>query len=186
MVEEIGALHRALPDLTVLYVTHDQSEALTLADRIAIMKDGELAAVGPTHELYRRPPNRFAAEFLGRANIVPVALEDGEPQAGLIGARIGETRIVASANRRPEGQPLLCVRPQHVSLRPESDQSNCVPGRVKEILWQGELTHLVVEVPGGAMRVVATRPSRQISREDLIELFFAADDAHILSEGARG
>jgi 2-aminoethylphosphonate transport system ATP-binding protein len=184
MVEEIGALHRDLPDITVLYVTHDQSEALTLADRIAIMKDGELAAVGSTHELYRRPPNRFAAEFLGRANILPVALDEGEPINGLIGARIGETRIIASAFRRPRGQALLCVRPQHVSLRPESDQSNRVPGRVKEILWQGELTHLVVEVAGGAMRVVATRPSRAIAREDLIELYFAADDASILSEGA--
>ena len=65
MVEEIAKLHADLPDLTILYVTHDQSEALTLADRIAILKDGELAAVGRTGELYRRPPNRFAAEFLG-------------------------------------------------------------------------------------------------------------------------
>jgi len=186
MVEEIGALHRALPDLTILYVTHDQSEALTLADRIAIMKDGELAAVGPTHELYRRPPNRFAAEFLGRANIVPVSLENGEPQGGLIAARLGESRIIASANRRPEGQPLLCVRPQHIALRPEGDQSNHVPGRVQEILWQGELTHLVVDVGVGALRVVATRLSRTISRGDLIDLFFAADDAHILSEGVVG
>jgi len=186
MVEEIGALHRALPDLTVLYVTHDQSEALTLADRIAIMKDGELAAVGPTHELYRRPPNRFAAEFLGRANIVPVALDDGEPVGGLLGARLGESRIVASANRRPDGKALLCVRPQHLALNAAGDQSNRVTGRVKEILWQGELTHLVVAVEGGLLRVVATRPSRAIAREDLIDLHFAADDAYILGESAGG
>jgi 2-aminoethylphosphonate transport system ATP-binding protein len=184
MVEEIGALHRQLTDLTILYVTHDQSEALTLADRIAIMKDGELAAVGPTHELYRRPPNRFAAEFLGRANIVPVALEDGEPVGGQLGARIGDVKIIASANRRPDGKALLCVRPQHVALRPESDQANRVPGRVKEILWQGELTHLVVEVGSGLMRVVATRPWRAIAREDLIDLFFASEDACILGESA--
>src|SRR5208282_3690403 len=68
MVEEIAKLHSDLPDLTILYVTHDQSEALTLADRIAILKDGELCAIGRTADLYHRPPNRFAAEFLGRAN----------------------------------------------------------------------------------------------------------------------
>ena len=75
MVEEIAKLHADLPDLTILYVTHDQSEALTLADRIAILKDGELSAIGRTGELYRRPPNRFAAEFLGRANLLPVVVE---------------------------------------------------------------------------------------------------------------
>jgi 2-aminoethylphosphonate transport system ATP-binding protein len=81
---------------------------------------------------------------------------------------------------------LLCVRPQHLALNAAGDQSNRVPGRVKEILWQGELTHLVVAVEGGLLRVVATRPSRAIAREDLIDLHFAADDAYILGESAGG
>ncbi|EEL0520349.1 2-aminoethylphosphonate ABC transport system ATP-binding subunit PhnT [Salmonella enterica] len=70
MVEEIARLHRELPELTILYVTHDQTEALTLADKIGIMKDGSLIAHGETRALYQHPPNRFAAEFLGRANIL--------------------------------------------------------------------------------------------------------------------
>src|SRR5579862_1529184 len=82
MVEELARLHRDLPNLTVLYVTHDQSEALTLADRIAIMRDGRLNAFGPSKRLYRSPPNRFAAEFLGRANILPVRLESVDPSTG--------------------------------------------------------------------------------------------------------
>ena len=72
MLDELARLHRDLPHLTVLYVTHDQIEALTLADRIAIMRDGKLVASGPSHRLYHEPPNRFAAEFLGRANLLPV------------------------------------------------------------------------------------------------------------------
>ena len=93
MVEEIARLHADLPDLTILYVTHDQSEALTLADRIAILKDGELSAIGRTGELYRRPPNRFAAEFLGRANLLPVVVEGTAQRAG----------FVARAHRRDQG-----------------------------------------------------------------------------------
>src|SRR6202012_412529 len=84
MVEELAKLHHDLPNLTVLYVTHDQSEALTLADRIAIMKDGKLHAFGPSKRLYNTPPNRFAAEFLGRANLLPVAVEGFEHSSDLM------------------------------------------------------------------------------------------------------
>src|SRR5262249_34492195 len=75
MVEEIARLHRELPALTILYVTHDQGEALTLAHQVAVMRDGKLSAVGDARGLYHRPPNRFTAEFLGRANVIPVRVE---------------------------------------------------------------------------------------------------------------
>ena len=80
MLDELAKLHRDLPNLTVLYVTHDQSEALTLANRIGIMRDGKLKAFGEAQSLFRHPPNRFAAEFLGRANLLPVT--DLQPTEG--------------------------------------------------------------------------------------------------------
>jgi 2-aminoethylphosphonate transport system ATP-binding protein len=111
MVEEIARLHADLPGLTILYVTHDQSEALTLADRIAILKDGSLSAVGRTGELYRRPPNRFAAEFLGRANLLPVIVEDERSADGFVAVRGGGERLVVASDGEPAGQRrLLCVR----------------------------------------------------------------------------
>ncbi len=102
MVEELAKLHRDLPNLTVLYVTHDQSEALTLADRIAIMKDGRLSAFGPSTELYGRPPNRFTAEFLGRANLLPVRVE-GPADDDLVRVRFcaSEWLVPATACRPP-------------------------------------------------------------------------------------
>src|SRR5215469_12429359 len=87
MVEELARLHHELPSLTVLYVTHDQTEALTLGHRIAILRDGRLIAEGPSRELYRYPPNRFAAEFLGRANLLPVEVEGLEPDGRLARVR---------------------------------------------------------------------------------------------------
>ena len=116
-VEEIARLHADLPGLTILYVTHDQSEALTLADRIAILKDGSLSAVGRTNDLYRRPPNRFAAEFLGRANLLPVVVEGAVRREGMVAVRAGDDRLVVASDGAPSGaRRLLCVRPQHLSL----------------------------------------------------------------------
>ena len=117
MVEEIARLHADLPGLTILYVTHDQSEALTLADRIAILKDGALSAIGRTSDLYRRPPNRFAAEFLGRANLLPVVVEGDTRKEGLVAVRAGDDRLVVASDGAPSGaRRLLCVRPQHLTL----------------------------------------------------------------------
>ncbi len=185
MVEEIGRLHADLPGLTILYVTHDQSEALTLADRIAILRDGALSAIGRTSDLYRRPPNRFAAEFLGRANLLPVVVEEGAAKEGLVAVRAGDNRLIVASDGAPSGaRRLLCVRPQHLTLTAEHGYSNKVCGRLREVLWQGELTHLVAEVGDTIMRIVATRLPSLPERGAPLDLFFAPADASLIPEEA--
>ena len=185
MVEEIARLHADLPGLTILYVTHDQSEALTLADRIAILKDGGLSAIGRTTDLYRRPPNRFAAEFLGRANLLPVVVEGGVRKEGMVAVRAGDDRLVVACDGAPSGaRRLLCVRPQHLTLAAEHGYSNRICGRLREVLWQGELTHLVAEVGDTVMRIVATRLPSLPERGAPLDLFFAPADASLIPEEA--
>jgi len=185
MVEEIARLHADLPDLTILYVTHDQSEALTLADRIAILKDGALSAVGRTGDLYRRPPNRFAAEFLGRANLLPVVVEGDHSADGMVAVRAGDDRLLVASDGAPAGaRRLLCVRPQHLTLTAEYGYSNRIGGRLREVHWQGELTHLVAEVGDSLVRIVATRLPALPERGGLVEMFFSPGDASLIPEEA--
>src|SRR5271165_6806145 len=172
MLEEIARLHASLPELTILYVTHDQSEALTLADRIAILKDGALSAIGRTSDLYRRPPNRFAAEFLGRANLLPVVVEGDVRKEGMVAVRAGDDRLVVASDGAPSGaRQLLCVRPQHLTLAAEHGYSNRICGRLREVLWQGELTHLVAEVGDTVVRIVATRLPALPEHGGVVEMF---------------
>ena len=186
MVEEIAKLHADLPDLTILYVTHDQSEALTLADRIAILRDGELSAIGRADQLYRRPPNRFAAEFLGRANLLPVVVEGDAAEGGFVVVRAGEAELVVAGGDQPAGaQRILCVRPQNLTLSGDSERSNRIAGVLREVHWQGELTHLVAEVGQTVLRVVATRLPNPPKRGDRLEFFFAPADAHLIAENDR-
>ena len=183
MVEELARLHAELPDLTILYVTHDQTEALTLADRIAIMKDGALSAVGETAELYRRPPNRFAAEFLGRANLLPVVVEEPRAGEGLAAVRAGEARLMVASDGAAAGaRRLLCVRPQNLTLTAEYGFLNRIGGELREVSWQGELTHLIADVGGSLLRVVATRLPQPPRIGDSVDLFFAPGDASLIAE----
>jgi 2-aminoethylphosphonate transport system ATP-binding protein len=188
MVEEIARLHRELPGLTILYVTHDQTEALTLADKIAVMRDGAVSAHGPTSELYRRPPNRFTAEFLGRANLVPVTVAEAPGSNGFAQVRLGNAMLTAAGrDEAPGDRMLLCIRPQHISLAPDRDHTNSVAGTLREVNWQGELTHLVLDVAGTEVRVAATRlPIELPAPGTALDLHFSPGDTSLVPEDAGG
>ena len=144
-----------------------------------------MSAIGRTGDLYRRPPNRFAAEFLGRANLLPVVIEENPGKDGLVAVRAGGERlVVASDGALPGARRLLCVRPQHLTLTAEHGYSNKIGARLREVLWQGELTHLVAEVGDTVMRIVATRLPSLPERGAPLDLFFAPADASLIPEEA--
>ena len=181
MVEEIARLHRELPELTILYVTHDQTEALTLADKIGIMKDGSLIAHGETHELYHYPPNRFSAEFLGRANILQATALKDSPEPGLVSVSCGGGLINAFSRGGLHGNnKLLCIRPQHMSLAPRSATSNRLNATLMSVHWQGDLTHLLCDVAGEAVRIVMTQVNPLPRAGDKLALYFEPGDAVLI------
>jgi 2-aminoethylphosphonate transport system ATP-binding protein len=185
MVEEIARLHRELADLTILYVTHDQGEALTLADKIAIMRDGALCAHGATSDLYRRPPNRFAAEFLGRANLLPVVVDGPAGAGGYLSVQAAGARLLAAGSSQAAGTKcLLCVRPENVALAPGEAGANAIGGIVRDVLWQGELTHLVLEAANTIVRMVSTRLARFPERGAALKLYFSPQDSSLVAEDA--
>ena len=154
MVDELARLHRELPSLTVLYVTHDQSEALTLANHIGIMRDGKLRAFGDAQSLFRYPPNRFAAEFLGRANLLEVKglqpLDEHRAQV-----RFGDQVLIARNHHRlPTGSDcLLCARPHDFRLDAPEGESNRLTGVVRSVQWQGDTHNVTLEVAGQEVRM---------------------------------
>lgn len=183
MVEELARLHRELPELTILYVTHDQGEALTLADKIGIMRDGHLIAHGETRTLYHHPPNRFAAEFLGRANLLPATALENCAQPGMTTVScVGKVIGCFTYGAQRGFNKLLCIRPQHIALDPTPQRSNCIIGKLCEVHWQGELTHLRFEADGHALRVVTTHRSQMPQIGTHLPLYFDPDDAVLIEE----
>ncbi|MGY5774700.1 ABC transporter ATP-binding protein [Rhizobium sp. LEGMi135b] len=154
MVEELARLHRELPSLTVLYVTHDQSEALTLANHIGIMRDGKLRAFGDAQSLFRYPPNRFSAEFLGRANLLEVKgvqpLDDQRAQV-----RFGDQVLVARNHHRLSAGSdcLLCARPHDFRLHAPEGESNRLTGVVRSVQWQGDSHNVTIDIAGQEVRM---------------------------------
>ena len=156
MREEIRRIHRATK-ITTLYVTHDQSEALSLADRMAILRSGKIEALGPPRDLYRYPPNRFSAEFLGDVNAVHCTVsEDGNSATtpwGTIALQAGSLPPGVSAGKaatafcRPESVAIL---EQETSQPPPEFQPLNTAARVVSGAFLGQSTLYELELPGAA------------------------------------
>lgn len=134
MLGELQRLRREVPDLAIVYVTHDQSEALALADRIAVMRDARLIDIAPAAELYAAPPSAFTASFLGGANLLPVEPYDG-------GVKVAG-HVVPGVRAVP-GKELLCIRPHAVQLA-----DGGLPGRLVASQWRGASNQLTCTVDG--------------------------------------
>ncbi|MFG2947846.1 ABC transporter ATP-binding protein [Streptomyces adustus] len=174
MLGELARLHRELPDVTILYVTHDQVEALTLADRIAVMNEARVQACGTPRELYRAPANAFTASFVGNANLLPVTVaRDGVVFAG------AELRT-ATAGAPAGARATLCVRPHLVGL---GDGPNRLEGTVTEIQWRGATSRLCVDVRGHRVMADLGELREPPAHGETVALHFAPQDAVLLTAG---
>ncbi|MFF8601614.1 ABC transporter ATP-binding protein [Streptomyces sp. NPDC015232] len=179
MLAELARLHRELPEVSLLYVTHDQVEALTLADRIAVMDKARLQDCGTPQELYRRPRTEFTASFVGNANLLPVVV--GADRAGV---RLDDVPLDVPVDDTalPGACATLCVRPHLVGLGPGP---NALTGRVAEVQWRGATHRLYVEVGPARHRIKAdVRELRETpALGDEVTLHFAPEDAVLLAAG---
>ena len=154
--EELKALHRRV-GRTFVNVTHDQEEALSLSDRVAILNHGKLIQEGAPAHLYEQPRTRFVADFLGKSNFLQGEVRESVPGGFVIGA--GATRIVQAVaeNHRPAhgSRVLLSLRPEKITLMSEQDEAdNIVEGRIAAWSYLGAGFGLNVETSDfGLLRV---------------------------------
>jgi ABC-type Fe3+/spermidine/putrescine transport system ATPase subunit len=145
--EEIKRLHRRIPDVAILYVTHDQEEALVISDRIAVMNAGRIAQIGTPEEIFARPRTVFCATFMGAANILesPVIEHRGDAAIVTIGCQLVEIPVSAAC---PPGRAVtFCVRPER--LRFGGSGHNRVRGTVEDVSFKGAAVTVRVAVITG-------------------------------------
>jgi putative spermidine/putrescine transport system ATP-binding protein len=141
---EVRHLHQRL-GMTTVYVTHDQREALTMSDRIAVINHGRLRQIDKPQDLYERPNDRFIAEFIGESHFLPVEVRGGT-------AYLGERALgLAEPPRHQAAAQFLVLRPEKLKIIDASDGAglNIFLGQVKEFVYQGESSLLYVCLADG-------------------------------------
>jgi iron(III) transport system ATP-binding protein len=137
--------------LTTIYVTHDQKEALALGDRIAVLAEGRVRQVGPPREIYRRPRDRFVADFIGETNFLEGEVRDAGAGLAWVRTNAGDfqgTLADPAAEPAPGAKVLLSIRPEGLRLLDEPAEENTLTGRLGEVTYFGDSAHFEFEAVG--------------------------------------
>ena len=181
---ELIAMHRKL-ETTIVYVTHDQVEALTMSDRIVVLRDGEVQQVGTPREIYELPANRFVANFIGNS----ISLDGTVSESGAETCRLTTAGGVELEGLRTGGiaageAATLMVRPERIDLGPHQAGKG-VPARVTDRLFMGELTRYSVELEDGTSLDVNqpnTRDRMEFGMGIRVSLVWNASDAVVVRQ----
>jgi spermidine/putrescine transport system ATP-binding protein len=139
--EEVG--------ITFIYVTHDQEEALTMSDRLAVMSNGRVEQIGPPKEVYEEPSTAYVADFLGVSNLMDAAAYG--PHDGGCRIKVGEFELVAGQGEPDaHGEVKIAIRPERVVLEDsEASGANRIPGMVERIVYVGSAMQVIVHLAPG-------------------------------------
>lgn len=163
---EIRNLQKAL-GITTIYVTHDQTEAMTMSDRIAVMSGGRIEQLATPEEIYHRPKTKFVAEFIGKVNTLTLPFRSRAGGFDLFDAAGEGLRVVAAEGAAQPGQRALAVRPENIALlrggaMPGPD-ANALRGTVTGKVFGGSHCSLSVQLEAGAVWIVDQQSSSEMA-----------------------
>ena len=183
MQYEIKHLHEEL-GVTVVYVTHDQTEALTMSDRVAVFNAGRIQQIAPPAELYERPGNSFVAQFIGENNRLTGVVESVKDGAARVRLPDGAALSAVAANVSEVGEPtMISIRPERIEIAPSENAANKVTGVVREVVYLGDHLRTRMSVAGNDEFIVKTRNARGATRlrpGEKVLIGWSADDCRAL------
>ena len=181
---EIKRIHKSL-GVTVVYVTHDQSEALTMSNRIAVFNDGVIQQLATPDVLYEQPENAFVAQFIGENNCLQGEVISVDGAYCQVVLESGEVIRALKVKVESEGVPTtLSLRPERVIVAPTTKNGdNLVNGRVEELIYLGDHIRVRLTVAGNkefVVKVSNTHHRTSLNEGNQVQLAWAADDCRAL------
>jgi spermidine/putrescine transport system ATP-binding protein len=179
--------------ITFIFVTHDQEEAITMSDRIAVMNEGLIQQVGEPLEIYERPVNRFVADFIGETNFIEAEVVEAGPGETIVNLGEGLWMPVRSGSEGSNGQKqvTVAIRPEKIALyaNPPSNNGASIPAIIEEAVYIGTDTRYTVRVAGRHQVVARVQnigggleSNRPFQRDEKVYLTWKPDSALILSD----
>jgi putative spermidine/putrescine transport system ATP-binding protein len=185
---EIKHLHKNL-GISIIYVTHDQDEALVMSDRIGVFNQGKLQQIGAVEELYERPSTRFVAEFIGETNTIAGIMEQPDGAYAALKCADGLLRGRTQANFQAGSQVALSIRPERIRLEDinkPAEAVNRLTGQITEAIYLGRGRKYVLRTSSGlqltVMQSTTTASIKTWDAGESVAVSFTADDAVFIAD----
>jgi molybdopterin-binding protein len=170
---------------TVVYITHDMDEAMSLADRLAVMLQGAIKQVGPPDQVFAAPVDHEVASFVGMETTVAGRIIESDDGQTVV--KVGSQNLEAVGNYKKDQQVLFCIRPEDVTLwtgeqLPKSSARNHVSGKISFLRPHGHLVHVTVDCgfPVGALITRASAREMELSEGSQVSATFKASAVHLI------
>jgi len=186
MRAELRAIQKRT-DVTFIYITHDQGEALAMSDRVGVMSQGRLQQVGTPQAIYNQPANGFVASFVGENNIFIGDVENISGQMGSFRTSVGTFNAILGPDVTKNAMARLYVRPEHARLQETPGTGNSLPVEVENVAFEGNFINVHLTDAHGGARIVQMRNDSAIPVPSIgahLHLVFAAENAMVLVDGA--
>lgn len=179
MRDQIARIHEEL-DLTMVYVTHDQAEALSMADRMAIMQRGKIGQLGAPRDVYHRPQSRFVADFIGETNLISGKVTDISDGQIRVETALGNIVSVLDADVEVGDAVECSIRPEHVRVTVEGGVDNVIRADVLRVFFLGNHEQYFFKLANGAeWKALAYASSEPLAKAgSMVQL--ACDPAHVV------
>lgn len=180
MREEIRRIH-AETKITTVYVTHDQKEALSLADRMAILRQGRIEQVGDPRSIYRFPANRFVAEFIGETNWTSGRVESSDAASCTVQTELGSLRVLGSAPVATGGVARVGFRPEAVEISDSAPHG--IDCEIAQVSYLGDTEQYLLKTPAGtAIKAVEQNPVNVRPRGARLKVRLRSESLFIVPE----
>ena len=181
---EVRRIQREL-SITTVYVTHDQTEAMNMSDRIAVMNEGVIEQLGAAEEIYGRPASRFVAGFVGQINLLAGRVVGEEGESVVVEAAGARIRASRQDGIRRDAEVSIGIRPELFKAMMDGAESpgmNALEGRIAGRTFAGNLLHVYVDVDDGTRVVLEARPQDSLGEDGTaIRLGWRPDDTIVLT-----
>ena len=176
---ELKQLQKKL-GITFIYVTHDQDEALSMSDRIVVLRDGNIEQIGSPVEVYENPNSLYVADFLGEANVFSGEIINVTPNKSMVKINEEENFAILNTDIEIGSKINIIVRPENMKISKTERKTNCMSGKVYEQIYDGAFTKILIKVGKKVVKALISGNDKLYNIGDIVYLYWTIEDSIIL------
>ena len=175
---ELKQLQRKL-GITFIYVTHDQDEALSMSDRIVVIRNGNIEQIGTPEEVYEKPNSLYVADFLGEANMFKGYVSKIDKDKVIVKTEAADL-LINNKNYTLNDKFTIVVRPENIKLTKTAMNNNCLRGIITNMVYDGYITKIFVKVNNNIYELITKGNDKDFKEKEMVYIYWTIDDAIVI------